>query len=92
MKWKLVITPRVQLALRTYSPQIKRYIRQALEYIHQNPEVGKPLKDDLAGFLSFKVRRFRIVYQIKRKVVTIYVIAIGHRQSIYDDLSDESSE
>jgi mRNA-degrading endonuclease RelE of RelBE toxin-antitoxin system len=86
MKWRLVITPPVQKSLRVFPPRTKQYIRHALDEIRKNPMMGKPLKDDLSGFYSFRARRFRVVYQIRRKIITVVVIGIGPRKTIYQDL------
>jgi len=42
---------------------------------------------ELDGFWKYRVRRFRIVYAIDRKTRTIRLMAVGHRQSIYEDLT-----
>ena len=84
MKWRLVITPRVQEALRTFSPETKRYVRGALDEIVKNPWTGKPLRDDLVGFYSLRARRFRVVYKMERQVVTVIVVGIGPRETIYE--------
>lgn len=89
MTWRLVITPRVQEALRTFPPHTKRYIRQALHDLAKDPWLGKPLRDEFAGFYSFRVKRFRIVYQIQRRLITVIVIAIGPRETIYRELAGE---
>ncbi len=86
MKWKLVITPKVQEIIRTLAPKTKQYVRQALLEINRNPSAGKPLRDELAGLYSFRVRRFRIVYEIRHRVVTVIVIGIGRRETIYEEL------
>ena len=89
MKWRFLITPKVQIALRTFPPETKRYIREALQEIRKDPWIGKPLRDELAGFHSFRARRFRIVYQIRRDTITVIVIGVGHRRTIYEELTAE---
>lgn len=89
MKWQLVITPKVETTLRILSPQIKRYIRQALEEIRNDPWIGKSLRDELAGFYSFRARRFRIVYRIERQRITVVVVGVGPRKTIYQELAAE---
>lgn len=42
---------------------------------------------ELDGLWKYRVRRFRIVYAIDRKAHVIRLIAVGHRQSIYEDLT-----
>lgn len=89
MKWRLVITPKVQAALRTFPPQTKRYIHEAFEEIRKDPWVGKPLRDELAGLYSFRAKRFRVVYRMSQHIVTVVVIGVGHRKTIYEELSAE---
>lgn len=89
MKWRLVITPKVQEALRKFPPETKRYIREGLGEISENPWIGKPLRDDLAEFHSFRAKRFRIVYQIRRHVIMVVIIAIGPRKTVYEELVAE---
>ena len=89
MKWRLVITPKVQEALRAFPPETKRYIRGALEDLVKDPWIGKPLRDELARFYSFRAKRFRIVYQIERHIITVVVVGIGPRKTIYGKLAGE---
>lgn len=86
MTWRLVITPQVQEALRAFPPETKRYIRRAFQEIVKNPWIGKPLRDELEGLHSFRVRRFRIVYRMDRHIVTVVVIGIGPRETIYGEI------
>ncbi len=89
VKWRLVITPRVQETLRVLPPQTKQYIRQALAEIALDPWIGKALRDELAGFYSFRTRRFRIVYRIQEATITVMVVGIGPRETIYEQVSSE---
>ena len=91
MKWRLIITPKVQAALRTFPPQTKQYIRQAFDAICEDPWSGKPLHDELEGLHSFRAKRFRIVYRIQRQTIAVVVIGVGHRRSIYEELTTELS-
>ena len=91
MTWRLVITPKVQEVLRMLPPLTKRYVREALEDIRRDPWIGKPLRDELVGFYSFRTRRFRIVYQIHRDAVRVVVVGIGHRRAIYEEITSEGN-
>ena len=42
---------------------------------------------ELDSLWKYRVRRFRIVYAIDRKSRVIRLIAVGHSQSIYEDLT-----
>jgi len=89
VKWRLVVTPKVQTTLRVLPPQTKRYVREALEELRKDPWSGKPLRDQLAGLFSLRTRRFRIVYRIERNLVTVIVVGFGHRKTIYEELTEE---
>ena len=89
MKWRLFVVPKVQASLRNYSPETKRYIRQGFDEICRDPWIGKPLRDKLEGFHSFRARRFRIVYQIQRNIIAVIVVAVGPRETVYEQLAEE---
>lgn len=91
MTWHLVATPRVQAALPTLPPQTKQYVRHAFREIAQDPSIGKPLRDELTGLLSFRAKRFRIVYQIRSSARTIVIVGVGRRDTIYEELAAEIS-
>ena len=73
--------------IRSLHPDLKRSIKAAIRGIATNPECGEPLMRELDGLWKYRVRRFRIVYAIDRKARAIRLIAVGHRQSIYEDLT-----
>jgi mRNA interferase RelE/StbE len=71
--------------IRKAHPQLKRKIRDALKNISENPNAGKPLRDELDGLRSFRISRFRIIYRILPHR-QIDIAAIGHRENIYDNM------
>ena len=70
--------------LREAHPSVKRKLRAGLDCIRTEPEIGKMLKDELAGLRSFRVSRFRIIYRISARDI-IDIVAIGPRRSIYQE-------
>lgn len=81
------IPPHVADVIRSLHPDLKRAIKSAIRAIASDPECGEPLLRELKGLWKFRVRRFRIVYTIERKSRVIRFIAVGHRRSIYEELS-----
>ena len=81
------IPPHVAEVIRSLHPDLKRSIKAAVRGIATDPECGEPLMRELDGLWKYRVRRFRIVYAIDRKARVIRLIAVGHRQSIYEDLT-----
>ena len=70
--------------IRGLHPQIKRKLRGALEAIAADPRCGKPLKEELAGWWSLRVGKFRVIYRVKA-VRQIELIAFGPRERIYEE-------
>jgi len=58
-------------------------VRNALISLSKDPTQGKPLKLSLKGKWSFRVGVYRIIYTIEKKILTVYVLDIGHRREIY---------
>jgi mRNA interferase RelE/StbE len=73
--------------IRSTNPELKRFIRAALDSIAANPESGEPLQGELRKYWKYRVRRFRIVYQIDKKASLIRIVSIGHRREVYEELA-----
>ncbi|BFU96134.1 MAG: hypothetical protein NTNFB02_28560 [Nitrospira sp.] len=82
-----VIPPHIADAIRSLHPDLKRSIKSAIRAIAVEPEYGELLLRELYGLWKFRVRRFRIIYAIDRKARTIRLMAVGHRQSVYEELT-----
>ena len=62
-------------------PELKRKIRSAMDQIARDPSVAKLLEGKLAGYRSYKISRFRIVYRVM--TAAIELIAVGPREYVY---------
>ena len=82
--YKLRVPDHLAGFIRDLHPEIKRKIKGSLKNIATEPNSGKPLKEELEGLRSFRVRRFRIVYRIAEPG-EIQIIAIGPRERIYEE-------
>ncbi len=69
-------------------PDLKRSVRNALRALSDDPSAGSPLRRELEGLWKFRVRRFRVVYTVDRSRRIIEVAAVGHRRTIYEELSE----
>jgi mRNA interferase RelE/StbE len=83
------IPPHVADVIRSLHPDLKQLIKSAIRAIAINPECGEPLKRELHGLRKYRVRRFRIVYAVQLKARVIRLMAVGHRRSIYEELTDQ---
>lgn len=81
------IPPHVAEIIRHLPPDLKRSVKQAVRALAANPLLGAPLMRELSGLWKFKVRRFRIVYEVNRKARIIRIFAIGQRRDVYEELA-----
>lgn len=56
------------------------------EVLSHDPFIGKPLKGRYKGLYSYRFSEYRIVYEISVETVTIVLLRIAHRKSVYDGL------
>jgi len=82
------IPPHVAEVIRHLPPDVKRSIKQAVKSLSADPFSGSPLLRELSGLWKFKVRRFRVIYELDRKARVIKIFAIGHRREVYEELAD----
>lgn len=81
IKYKIRLDHETLSFIRHLHPEIKKRIRMGFEEILKNPSSGKALQNELSGLLSFRVQRFRIVYQVSGCFID--VLGVGHRETIY---------
>ena len=86
------IPPDVAVVIRHLPPDIKRAVKSAIRALSANPNAGEPLLRELGGWWKYRVRRYRIVYEIRQKEAVLRIIAIGLRRTIYEELADLSRQ
>ena len=69
-------------------PDLRQSIKYALRTLCEDPGAGEPLRRELEGLWKYRVRRFRIVYAIDPARRVLQVVAVGHRRTVYETLSD----
>jgi len=72
--------PRINRKMRE---RIRRAIESRLMTAPQ--EYGLPLRKNLGGFWKLRVGDYRVVFKVEG--ATVYVLAIHHRKSIYEDVT-----
>ena len=80
------IPPHVAEIIRHLPPDLKRSIKHSIRKLSLTHTTARHYFVSLAGLRKYKVRRFRIVYEIDRGTRTIRIFAVGHRREVYEDL------
>jgi len=86
-KYGMKFTPETSRILSRFHPENKKLIKQALEELRKNPYAGSDLQEELYGFKSYKLKRYRVLYNINEKETIIQIFHIGHRKDIYEQFN-----
>lgn len=76
--------------IRHLPPALKSKVKVALRSISDDPYRAKVLKEELAGLMSYRIGRSRIIYRVVGTVVEI--VALGPRMDIYERAAAELSK
>jgi mRNA interferase RelE/StbE len=85
---RLTFTPEAAKLLSRLHPESKKLIQAGLTELRQNPYLGDDLQHELSGFKSYKIKRYRILYDINEEEGVIQVYYVGHRRDVYDQFRD----
>ena len=85
--WTVVYRESVKKDLKGISRDVQYVIRRAIEdKLMEDPvRFGLPLRRTLKGLMKLRVGDYRIIYSIKKDIVTVEVIKIGHRRDVYEE-------
>lgn len=84
LTYRIIIQPAALRMLAEVSDRrVRETIRDRIDALVADPEQqGKPLTGELIGYRSLRVvgQRYRIIYQVERNKVLVFVIALGIRK------------
>ena len=82
MKWEILYHPDVDEDLLSVGQAAARRIMKSIDTkLTKSPlQFGAPLSGDLSHFRKLRIGDYRVVYQIKKQQVIVYVLAVGPRR------------
>ena len=83
-KWKIQFTPEAARLLSKLHPENKKDIKKAMNELRQNPYAGKNLQEELFGFQSLRIKKYRIIYHLKEEEYLLRIYYIGQRSDVYE--------
>lgn len=91
--WKVILSPDALADIREFEKSDIALILKGLDKLKTEPmQRGHSLKGNLGGLRSLVVgnRKIRVVYEVIKDEILVYVIAIGHRRDdeVYIRASD----
>jgi len=82
-RYQLAFHPRVKKHLTRIPDKWQEKIQAGLETIAENPYLGKKLKGKYAGFYTYRVWPYRIIYEIFKNELIVYIIDVDHQGGVY---------
>ena len=69
--------------LRRLPPEVRRRLVKAIDRLGEEPLAGSVLKGEFSGLRRLRVGDYRIIYEALRTELTILVVRVRRRQSVY---------
>lgn len=88
-KFKLNYSATSRRQIKALHPTLKPDIKSKIEHIRERPFSGKFLVRELAGYLSMRVNRYRVIYKVKADERSLEIHYVGHRKDIYERFNEQ---
>ncbi len=89
MRWAYEISPQAVEQLSTLGPsaaaEIKHYLETRIKGAANPEQFGKPLRGSKHGLWRYRVRDYRLLCRLEKRVLIVVVVTIGHRSTVYGD-------
>lgn len=82
--YQAVLERKAQKQLNKIPLKYKKKIQHAIDYLAQDPFSGKKMHGEYQGRYTLRVWPYRVIYRIEKKKVLVIVLAISHRQAVYN--------
>ena len=91
-KWKMQFTPEAAHLLSKLHPENKKHIKKAMIELQQNPYAGRDLREELFGFKSLRIKRYRNIYNLKEEEYLLRIYYLGQRSDVYEQFRQMLTE
>jgi mRNA interferase RelE/StbE len=84
LAYRVEFTPRAERDFKSLDGSIRRRIKQRIDSLAENPHPSGIKKIEGEDELyHLRVGDYRILYQVKGKILPALIVGIGHRRDIY---------
>lgn len=83
MNYEIILKNPAKKFIRRLDDNIKKRIIKKIKSIREYPYSGIRLGGNFKGLWKLREGDYRIIYQIEKNKLIIYVVNIGHRKNIY---------
>ena len=83
-KAAIKFTPEAARLFTVLPPENKKMIKAGIKVLAQAPDSGGDLQEELSGFKSYKLKRYRVIYKFSEEDNIIRIYYVGHRRDVYE--------
>lgn len=91
IRYRVAIQPEHRERFAHMPPNIKQKLHAGLRLLETDPLAGKPLEQELAGYRSYPIHPYRIVYRIDSSRKVVHLVIVARRREVYDLLIHQMS-
>jgi len=84
MSFEIYATKRFLKEFKKLDSEVQKRIKNKIAELKENPTLGIPLTAQFKGKWKLRIGNYRIIYEIDYKANRIFLLAIGHRENVYD--------
>ncbi len=84
MRYNLLLSHKFDKDFSKLEKKLQGRVVEGLRELNENPHAGKQLKGKLEDLWSWRVGKYRILYQIQEEKLLIFAISVRHRKHVYE--------
>ncbi len=84
MKYNLLLSHKFDRDFSRLEKTLQDRVVWGLRDLNEAPHAGKQLKGKLKELWSWRVGKYRILYQIQEEKLLVFAISVRHRKHVYD--------
>ena len=82
--YQVIVPERVRKNLNKIPETFRHKIIITFSILSSNPFIGKKMRGEYDEHYTYRIWPYRIIYEIKKKKLIVLIVAVGHRQGIYN--------
>jgi mRNA interferase RelE/StbE len=84
MKYNILLSHKFDRDFSRLERTLQDRVVDGLRELKENPHAGKQLKGKLKDLWSWRIGKYRILYQIQDDKLMVFVISVHHRKHVYE--------
>ena len=84
MKYNILLSLKFDRDFSKLERTLQDRVVDGLRELKENPHAGKQLRGKLKDLWSWRIGKYRILYQIQEDKLLVFVISVRHRKHVYE--------